>query len=87
MSTETKVTRTAESTGFPEEVWLDIRRGEWPWVFPTEDTARRWASEGDPEFFTTDGRARYVVGPIAIPRDLPARCAKVVPQTSAWADD
>lgn len=76
---------TAENTGFPEEVWLGIKRGEWPVeAFPNEDMARRWASHGGSG--NSNERLRYVVGPVQVPRDLPARRARIVPESTLWED-
>lgn len=76
---------TAESTGFPGQVWLGIKRGEWPVeAFPDEDMAQRWASQGGNGM--TNERVRYVVGPINVDPTLPARRAVKVPETTAWEE-
>ncbi len=80
------MTATAESAGFPTEVWLGIKRGEWPVeAFPDEDIARRWAAQGGNG--TTAERIRYVVGPIPVDAGLPARRAVRIPETTAWKED
>ena len=76
---------TAETSGFPEQVWLGMKRGEWPVeAFPSEDMAQRWASQGGSGH--SNERIRYVVGPVSVPRDLPARRARTVPASTQWED-
>lgn len=70
------VGRTAGLVGFPDRVWLGIKRGQWPVeAFISEDQAARWAKERD------DDRSRYVVGPVPVDPQLPALVAFVVPET------
>lgn len=76
---------TAEGAGFPEQVWLGIKRGEWPVeAFNDEEMAKRWSAQGGNGM--TSERIRYVVGPIDVDPDLPARRAVKVPETTAWEE-
>lgn len=74
---------TAEDTGFPTEVWLGMKRGEWPIrAFITEQMAQRWAMEGGNG--TGSERVRYVVGPVPVDPSMPARRAVRIPETVEW---